>query len=165
MQDDILGAGVLAGLALDLEDHGARNTQPCLAGDHGGHHVSRAHAERQGLGRAAGTGVRVGAEHDGARLEPAFFHGDDMADALAAAEDLEAELAAELFRLADARGDVGVRPDDRVVEEDADLSGVEHLVDAMLAEHAGNRRRVAVLEIDAVDVDRDELVRLRLPLD
>jgi len=74
-----------------------------------------------------------------------------VTDAFARAKNAHAKSVCQPFGFPQPGGDMLVRRDHRMIEEDRNPIAMEYTLEAVLLEKCGDRRRIAVLEIDAID--------------
>ena len=81
MQDHVLAADPLGGLAGKSEFQGAGHLKPGLAGHHARAHIGRPYAGREGPQRAVGAGMGIRADHQAAGAHQALLRQKGMLDA------------------------------------------------------------------------------------
>ncbi len=164
VQDDVLARDAGSQLSLDLEQDGFGHLEPCAPGGVAHAGVGGAHARGERAQRAIGAGVAVRADDEVARAHDALLGQKRVFHAHAAHLVVvgNALLAREIAHDLGLFGALDVLVGDVMVGHEGNLFGIEHLLDADLAEFLHGDGGGDVVGEHEVEIAFDQLARLHL---
>ena len=162
VQDDVLAGDAGSQFALDLEQQRLGHLEPRLAGGVAHAGIGGAHARGERTERAVGAGVAVRSDDEVARADDALLGQQRVLNTHAAHLVVvgDALLAREIAHDLGLLGALDVLVRHVVIGHEGDLRGIEHALDADLAELLDGDGGGDVVGEHEVEIAFDQLTRL-----